>query len=314
MTKLIEISVIIPACNEQDNLIPLYSELKKVLDFLKKPYEIIFIDDGSTDRTFDVLSKINRKDKKIKVIKFRRNFGQASAIDAGFKNSKGDIIITTDADLQNDPKDIPKLLSKMREGYHVVSGWRYKRKDNLMKKFFSKISNSLRMLLTGERIHDSGCTLKAYKRECIENLDLYGEMHRFIPAILFWKGYKIGEIKVNHRPRKFGKSKYSVKRLVKGFLDLLVVFFWQKYSARPIHLFGGSGLVLFIIGMLLGLVLVILRLFFGVPLSNRMTPLLAVLLVILGVQFFLFGILADISIKNYYKTEGKIYSIEKILE
>jgi len=305
------LSIVIPTYNEEKNISILYKSLKSVLS--KYQYEIIFVDDGSTDRTFDVLSNINNKDKKVKVIKFRRNFGQTAAIDAGFKNSKGDIIITMDADLQNDSKDIPKLLFKMKEGYDVVSGWRYKRKDNFMKKFFSKISNSLRTLLTGEKLHDSGCSLKAYKKKCVKDLDLYGETHRFIPALLTWKGYKIGEIKVNHRPRKYGKTKYGLKRLIRGFLDLLVVLFWQKYSTRPIHLFGSFGLILFVIGMVLGSTLVILRLFFGVLLANRTSPLLAVTLVLLGVQFFLFGILADISIKNYYKGIKKNYSIEKIV-
>jgi glycosyltransferase involved in cell wall biosynthesis len=306
-----DISIVIPAYNEQDNVLLLYAQLKKVLDPMKKDYEIIFIDDGSTDRTYENLASLNRKDRKVKIIKLRKNFGQTAAMDAGFKNAAGDVIIALDADLQNDPEDIPKLLKKLDEGYDAVSGWRYKRSDPFSKKVFSWIANTMRKAITGEKIHDSGCSLKAYRKECFRDLNLYGEMHRFIPAILMWKGFKVGEVKVEHRPRKSGKTKYTMVRLIKGFLDLIVVAFWQKYSARPIHLFGTLGIVSFILGFIIGLYLTFTKLYYHEGIANRPILLLAVLLVIVGVQFIIFGLITDILIKIYYK-DGTNYSIEKI--
>jgi hypothetical protein len=220
-----------------------------------------------------------------------------------------------DADLQNDPDDIPRLIKKLNEGYDVISGWRCNRKDPLLKKISSSFANSLRRVLTGERIHDSGCSLKAYRKKCIDDLDLYGEMHRFVPALLMWRGFKIGEIKVKHHKRVYGKTKYGIKRLAKGFLDLLIVKFWMQYSARPIHLFGGIGSFSFIIGFIIGLYLSIRKLFSGIQLSNRPLLLLSMLLIMLGVQLFVFGILADIMVKVYYEIRNKKnYKIEKILE
>lgn len=311
MADKIDISIVIPTFNEEKNVRLLYNELRPVLDKLNKKYEIIYVDDGSTDRTYDELVSMNNADKIVKVIQFRKNFGQTAAMDCGFKSAQGKVIIVMDADLQNDPNDIPRLLEKMDEGYDVVSGWRYNRRDPFSKKVFSKVANIIRRNLTGEKIHDSGCSLKAYKKECFDDLDLYGEMHRFIPALLMWKGFKIGEIKVNHRKRKHGKTKYGIKRLLKGFLDILVVKFWMQYSGRPIHLFGGLGILSFFFGFLIGIYLTILKLFFSQPLSNRPLLLLSMLLVILGVQLFMFGVLADIMIKNYFSGNGKsIYSIK----
>lgn len=307
----VEISVVIPIFNEQNNLVQLYNELKHVLDYLKKPYEIVFVDDGSTDNSYQVLKKIH-KDKKVRVIKLRGNFGQTAAFNVGFKNSKGKIVITMDSDLQNDPRDIPKLLSKIKQGFDVVSGWRYKRRDSIAKILFSKLSNSLRIMMTGEKIHDSGCSLKAYKKEILKDVDLFGEMHRFIPTLLAWKGYRIGEVKVNHRPRRHGKTKYNTKRLVKGFLDLLVVLFWQKYSARPIHLFGGAGLLSFAAGVIIALYLTVMKIFYGVALANRPLLLFSILLILFGSLLLLFGILADIMIKIYYK-DRPVYSVEEKL-
>ncbi|MFH1324022.1 MAG: glycosyltransferase family 2 protein [Nanoarchaeota archaeon] len=308
-----ELSIVIPTYNEEGNISILYSEIKGILDPLKKEYEIIFIDDGSADNTFRILKSLHEKDRKIKIIRFRKNFGQTAALDAGFKSSKGNIVIVMDSDLQNDPKDIPNLLEKINEGYDVVSGWRFKRKDPLSKRLFSRIANSLRKAITKEKIHDSGCSLKAYKKECLNGLSLYGEMHRFIPAILSWKGFKIGEVKVNHRKRKYGKTKYGIKRLVKGFLDLMVLKFWMQYSARPIHLFGGMGILSSITGLVIGIYLTIAKIFYGVPLSNRPLLLLSMLLLILGVLLLVFGVLADIMIKLYYK-DNQVYSIKEKIE
>ncbi len=301
-----KVSVVIPAYNEEKNIKPLYEKIKKVLS---GDYEIIFVDDGSTDRTYQAIKSI--KDSKVKVIKFRKNFGQTAAMDAGFKHSKGDVVIAMDADLQNDPEDIPRLLKKMEEGYDVISGWRYNRKDSFLKTSISIFANWLRKIITGERIHDSGCSLKAYKKECLKDLNLYGEMHRFIPAILLWKGFKVGEVKVSHHPRKHGKTKYNLLRVLKGFLDLIVVAFWQKYSARPIHLFGSVGIGSGILGVIIGMYLTVRKILYEESISNRPLLLLAILLIIIGVQFIVFGLLADILIKIYYKDHAN-YSIERI--
>lgn len=314
MAKDIEISVVIPAYNEQENVELLYRKLKIVLDKLRRKYEIIYIDDGSTDKTFGVLKQIYNKDSNVKIIKFRKNFGQTAALDVGFKHASGDIIISMDADIQNEPEDIPRLINKLEEGYDVVSGWRVKRSDPLMKTLASKFSNTLRRLITGDKIHDAGCSLKAYRKECFQDMDLYGEMHRYIPSLLEWKGFKITEIPVKHNQRRFGKSKYNFTRLTKGFLDLIVVKFWMQYSARPIHLFGGLGILAFLTGFGISLYLASLRIFYGIPISNRPLLLLGALLLILGVILIVFGILADIMVKVYYNKQYKNYSVERILE
>jgi len=308
----VKFSIVIPVYNEEDNVIPLYNELKDVLMEAREPYEVIFVDDGSTDRTFERLLKLHEVDGRVKIIRFRRNFGQSLALAAGFKHATGEIVISMDGDLQNDPRDIPRLVEKLNEGYDVVCGWRWDRKDPLFKKWFSRIANWLRRKITGERIHDSGCTLRAYRRACLEGLELFGELHRYIPTLLFWKGYKIGELKVNHRRRVFGRTKYGWKRLAKGFLDLLVVSFWQKYSYRPMHIFGGVGLLSTLIGFILGTYLVILRLFFGVSLAERPLFLISILLILMGIQFMTIGILSDIMVRLYYRAEGS-YQIEKVV-
>jgi glycosyltransferase involved in cell wall biosynthesis len=310
-----EISIVIPVYNEEKNIVPLYKEVKPILNSLNKDYEIIFVDDGSKDKTLEELKKIHEKDKSIKIIKFRKNFGQTAALDAGFKHASGKIIVAMDADLQNDPNDIPKLLEKINQRYDVVSGWRKKRRDSLIKHLISRAANVLRFLIINDKIHDSGCTLKAYKKECFKDLDLYGEMHRFIPALLRWKGFKITEVVVNHRKRKFGKTKYSITRVLKGFLDMLVVKFWMQYSTRPVHLFGGLGIVSGFLGFVIALYLTILKLFYNIPIGNRPLLFLSGLLIIIGVQFVIFGFLADIMIKIYYSKEKiKPYNIEKIIE
>ena len=306
-----ELSVIIPVYNEENNVAILHSELINVLNSLNKKFEIIFVDDGSTDKTLENLSRL----KKVKIIKLRRNFGQTAALLAGINNANGKVIITLDGDLQNDPKDIPKLLEKLDKGYDVVSGWRKNRNDKFSKKFFSFVANRLRRVLINERIHDSGCSLKAYKKECFNDIDLYGEMHRYIPALLGWKGFRIAEVEVNHRYRKYGKTKYGVSRVLKGFLDLLNILFWRKFSNRPLHLFGGFGLLMSFVGGLFLSVLVVLRLFGKISLGQSQLPLLAVLLIVLGVQFFVSGLLADIAVKNYQNTRNnKSSNIERIIE
>jgi glycosyltransferase involved in cell wall biosynthesis len=237
-------------------------------------------------------------------------------MEAGFDYARGNYIITMDADLQNDPHDIPMMLDKLKtEDIDVVCGWRYNRKDSFFKNKFSKFSNGFRQILTGDTIHDSGCTLRIYKKECTEDLALYGELHRYIPTILLWKGYTIGEIKTNHRARKLGKSKYNWKRLYKGFLDLFVVTFWQKFSARPMHLFGGLGIIISIIGFIITTYLVIEKIFYGAGLSDRPLFFIGIFLILIGIQFFALGVLADIMLKVYHGQEGKKpYLVDKVIE
>ena len=307
-----KLSIVIPTFNEVQNVPLLHDELTKTLKSLKHPYEIIFADDGSTDGTRDALRKL-AQDKNVKVLFHRRNFGQTAAMDSGFKYAHGDVIITMDADLQNDPADIPKLLAKLDEEYDVVSGWRKYRQDPFSKKLFSRIAGKMRKILTREKIHDSGCTLKAYRKECFTNLDLYGEMHRYIPAILTWRGFRITEIVVNHRPRRFGTTKYGMGRILRGFLDLLIVKFWMQYSTRPIQLFGRLGLSWFALGFLEGLFLLWQKFVDGQTIANRPLLLLVVLLILLGVQFFGMGVITDALTKLYYRA-SPISRVSETLE
>lgn len=307
--KAVDLSIVIPTFNEVDNIDSLHKELLSVLKKFGRSYEIIFVDDGSTDGTRGKLQKL--ADSNTHIIFFRRNFGQTAALDAGFKHSKGAIVISMDADLQNDPADIPSLVNELEKGFDLVQGWRWNRQDPLNKKLFSKLSNWLRKKLTGEKVHDSGCTLRAIRKEALEGLDLYGEMHRVIPALLEWKGFKVTELKVNHRQRKSGKSKYGISRLLKGFLDLLVITFWMKYSTRPVHLFGGFGILFSFLGLVAGLYLLALKFFRNEAIASRPLLSLAVLLVVLGVQLLLFGFITDILVKGYYRGHPP-YAIEKI--
>ncbi len=312
------ISVIIPAYNEEENIKPLYAKLKQAFGEgdANIDYEIIFVDDGSTDNTFNILKEINKKNKNVKVIQFRRNFGQTAALSAGFDYSKGDVLITMDGDLQNDPGDIPLLLEKINEGYDIVSGWRVDRKDPFFtKKLPSKFSNWLALKLTGVKLHDFGCTLKAFRREVVANINLYGEMHRYIPALASGMGVSIAEVKVRHHPRQHGKSKYEITRLIRGLLDLITVKFLLSYSTRPLQLFGIPGIISFFAGFVIGAYLTIGKLFFGMGLADRPLLLLAVLLIFLGVQFVTMGLLGEIITRTYYEVQGKpIYAVKEIIE
>ena len=307
-----KISIVVPVYNEEQNINPFY---EKVVSSLKnsvaKDYELIFVDDGSKDNSFNLLAKLVSKDKRVRVVKLRKNFGQTAAMNAGFQEAKNPIIVTLDADLQNDPSDIPLLLSKLNEGYDVVSGWRWQRKDPLSKKLFSKIAFFLRRFMTKDKIHDSGCTLKAYKADALKGLNLYGEAHRFIPTLLAWKGYKVGEVKVSHHQRKFGKTKYSSSRIFRGFLDLLTLKFWQDYSTRPLHFFARIG----IINLILGIIIVLYNPGkYGLDFNNiGPTLLAAALFILIGVQFFGLGFIAEIQIRIYY-SHNKNYEVEKVLK
>ncbi|OGY31615.1 MAG: hypothetical protein A3C02_02445 [Candidatus Andersenbacteria bacterium RIFCSPHIGHO2_02_FULL_45_11] len=303
-------SIVVPAHNEEQSIAPLYEATKRVFDALGGAWELIVIDDGSTDGTYEALSGIADADFRVKIIRLRRSFGQTAGWSAGFSAATGDIVIVMDADLQNDPEDIPAMIQKLRdENFDVISGWRKDRKDTSALKIGSFIGNWIRRAVTGEKIHDQGCSLKVYRKEALQDLELYGEMHRYITALLAWKGFRVGEMVVRHHARKYGSTNYTIKKKLKGFLDLLIVKFWIQYSARPMHFFGSIGAVCIIAGFLLGGTLGTLWLFRIIGLNGRSTPLLAVLLVLLGFQFLLTGVLADIVAHTYY-AEKKPYSIK----
>lgn len=311
----LDVSIVIPLLNEEDNVDLLYQSLDKALKEIGKSSEIIFIDDGSSDSTFSRLKKIQQTDDRVLVIRFRRNFGQTAAFSAGFDYARGDVIITLDGDLQNDPADIPHLLSKIEEGYDVVSGWRVNRQDTyLLRRLPSNIANWIISSVTGVRLHDYGCSLKAYRKEVVKNLRLYGEMHRFIPALASWIGIQVAEIPVNHHPRKFGQSKYGLGRTIKVMLDLVTVKFLLDYATRPIQIFGFLGLLSFVTGSGLGIYLAALRIFFNQPLGDRPLLLLAVLLVVLGVQLLTMGLMGEMIMRTYHETQGKpIYMIRDLV-
>lgn len=305
------ISVIIPLLNEEENLPELYDSLKNVLSQYNKK-EIIFIDDGSVDNTHRILNQLHEKDPDIKIIRFRRNFGQTAALSAGFNHTKGDIIITMDGDLQNDPTDIPRLVDKIQEGNDIVCGWRADRNDPfLSKKIPSLISNWLARQLTGVKIHDSGCTLKAFRSDVVRNIRLYGELHRYIPAVASWMGVTIEEIPVKHHPRTHGKSNYNISRLFRGMLDLMTVTFLISYSTRPMQLFGIPGAISVCLGLFMGGYLSVIRLFYNEGIGDRPLLMLAVLLTIMGIQFISMGLLGEIIVRTYYEVLNKqIYAMK----
>ncbi len=308
------ISVVVPVYNEEENVGILYEKIKKVMEENGYDYEIIFVDDGSTDKTFEKLKEIAEKDKKFKVIRFRRNFGQTAAMAAGFDYAKGEIIVSMDGDLQNDPEDIPKLIDKLNEGYDVVSGWRKNRQDEPKRVFLSKVANKIISKITHVELHDYGCSLKAYKACVAKNLHMYGEMHRFIPALANIYGANIAEIPVRHHPRKFGKSKYNLSRTFRVIVDLILVYFMQKFMTRPIHFFGIFGFFMTFIGLLIDGYLAFEKLFFGVSIGNRPLLLLGILLILTGVNFLGIGIISEILTRIYYESQDKkIYNILTIL-
>ena len=311
-TKM-KISIIVPIYNEEENINPLYTAVKNTMDKIENDYELIYVNDGSTDNTEQTIKEIAGKHSQsaqkgqIISLNMRKNFGQTAAMDAGIKHATGDIIITMDGDLQNDPEDIPKLIQKIQQGSDIVVGWRYNRKDKILKNLMSRTSWIIRRILLNEKIHDSGCSLKAYKKECFNGVDLYGEGHRYLHLTLALKGYKITEIKVKHHPRKYGKTKYNYKRIIKGFLDLLTIWYFTKYSSRPMHFFGTIGIANFLLGIIIGLYLVIGKIVQGWALADRPMLLLVVLLIVLGVMFLIFGIIGELIMRIYYKTHNENY-------
>ena len=310
-----DISVVVPLYNEEDNVQLLYEEIKGVLDTMAEQAEIVFVDDGSRDRTLAKLEAIQTGDDHVRVVSLRRNFGQTAAMTAGFDHARGGIIITMDGDLQNDPHDIPQLVGKLNEGYDVVTGWRYDRQDPfLSRKLPSQLANRLISWVTGVGLHDYGCTLKAFRREVIDNINLYGEMHRFIPAIASGMGISFTEVKVNHRARRFGTSKYGISRTIRVVLDLITVKFMLSYATRPLHVFGTVGVVSSLLGVLIALVLTVQRQLYGIGLANRPLLLLAVLLIFMGIQFITIGLLAELVVRTYHESQKKpIYYVRKVL-
>ena len=308
------ISVVIPAFNEEENIKLLYSELKMVLGEVQDSFEIIFIDDGSTDRTFEVLKGLVKKNKDLKAIKLARRFGQSSALLAGFRNSSGDTVITLDADLQNDPKDIPRLIQRLREGYDVVCGWRKDRKDPFLSKIIpSNISNWIARRLTGLEIHDFGCTFRAYRRQVVDELELYGEKHRYIPALASMEGFLVTEVEVEHHPRRYGKTKYSLLRTIRGLTDLLVIAL-ERFEARPTYFFTGLGIATLLLGLFL---LVGVSISWGTffQLSWETLLLLGVLPIVVGFNLITAGILSEMILKVRYDVENrKFYKIREIAE
>ncbi|MEK7482198.1 MAG: glycosyltransferase family 2 protein [Patescibacteria group bacterium] len=306
-----KLSIILPVYNEDGSLEKLYQELKAVLTSGNFEYEIIAVNDGSKDRSFEILQAIASQDQNFKVISFRRNYGQTAALSAGIDSALGDILIPLDADLQNDPADIPKFLEKMKEGFDVVSGWRKQRKDHWTRKLPSQMANWLISASTGVKLHDYGCTMKAYKRELVKDIQFYGEMHRFMPAYASWYGAKIAEIVVNHRARKYGKSKYGFSRIFRVILDLVAVKFLMSYLTKPIHFFGKIGFAALFLSFLSGLAALYYKFVRDTSFILTPFPLLTVFLAILAVQFILMGLLAEILTRIYYNADRTPYSIKQ---
>lgn len=312
-----EVSIVAPLLNEQDNLRLLYQQLTQTLAG-RYDYEIIFVDDGSTDGSFTILAGLQKADPRVRVIRFRKNFGQTAALSAGFAHAQGKIIVAIDADLQNDPADIPAMLAKLDEGFDVVSGWRKKRHDKVITRLVpSIIANWLISTITGVKLHDYGCTLKAYRKEVLAEIKLYGEMHRFIPALASWSGARICEMTVNHRPRTTGAAKYGLARTFKVILDLITVKFLGSFSTKPIYIFGGLGVVTGIGAIASGLIVLYQKFISAQHLPMNRNPLLVLtaLLIATTIQFVLMGLLAELLVRIYHESQNRpTYVIKEILE
>jgi glycosyltransferase involved in cell wall biosynthesis len=307
-TSFKKISIVIPLYNEEESIRPLYIEIKKALKTIACDYEVIFVDDGSTDKSLKNIKEIVRSDPKIKFISFRKNYGKSAALQIGFKNISGDVVITMDSDLQDDPGEVPNLVQKLEEGFDLVSGWKKKRYDPFIKRLSSKFFNFVTRIISGIKIHDFNCGLKAYRREVVQNLNVYGELHRYMPVLSNWQGFKISEIIVKHHPRRYGKTKFGISRFFKGFIDLLTVMFITRYVKRPMHLFGFLGALAFLVGLIVSGILTY-QWISGQSLSNRPLLLFSVLLIIVGVQFFSVGLLGEIMVHN--NQDDIVYDIKE---
>ena len=306
-----KLSFIIPILNEQDSLSELYDEILQ--NCVSYDYEIIFIDDGSSDNSFGVMQQLAAKDEKVKVIKFRRNFGKAAALQLGFTIASGEIVFTLDGDLQDNPVEIPHFIEKLNEGYDLVSGWKRKRHDPLYKTLPSKLFNFVTAKTFRLKLKDYNCGFKAYRHPLEKELTLYGEMHRYIPVLAHSLGYKVGEIAVTHRPRKYGKSKYGKERYLRGFFDLLTVKMITQYIKSPLYLFGRIGVASTLIGIIIGIYLAVLKLFYGQPLSNRPLLLLGILLIIGGLQFISLGLISELIVNRFRQGKKTLISIAQCL-
>jgi len=305
------VSVVIPLLNEADSLRELEQKIEIVFNDIQCKYEIIYVDDGSTDKSFEVIKDLHRKNNRVKCIKFRKNYGKSAALAAGFDAAKGDFVITMDADLQDDPSEIPELLETLQKGFDLVSGWKKIRYDPFIKRNTSKIFNYVTSKASGIRLHDFNCGLKAYRKDVVKSLKVYGEMHRYLPALAHMSGFRVTEKIVKHHPRKFGKTKFGASRFVKGFLDVMTVTVTQKYIKKPLHLFGTFGIMSFLAGFIITLYLTYLKFFEGASISNRPLFLVGVLFIIVGVQLFSLGFVGEMIAKTNVNTED--YLIERKL-
>jgi len=297
------ISVVVPVHEEERTVALLYDELQAALDPLEQPWEAVFVDDGSTDGSFSALTRLHNAHENVRVVRLRRNFGKAAALAAGFANAQGDVVVTIDADLQDDPAEIPRLLAKLDEGFDLVSGWKTHRRDPITRRVPSKIFNWVTGRVSGLRLHDLNCGLKAYRAEVVRGLRLYGELHRFIPVLAHYRGYRVAELPVHHRPREHGRSRYGVERYLRGFLDLLTVSFIGRYRYRPLHLFGGLGLGLGALGFAILVYLTILKIG-GEAIGRRPLLILGVLLVVVGLQFFSLGLISELITSQHEERAG----------
>jgi glycosyltransferase involved in cell wall biosynthesis len=297
------ISVVVPVHEEERTVALLYDELQAALDPLEQPWEAVFVDDGSADGSFSALTRLHNAHDNVRVVRLRRNFGKAAALAAGFANAQGEVVVTIDADLQDDPTEIPRLLAKLDEGFDLVSGWKTHRRDPITRRVPSKIFNWVTGRVSGLRLHDLNCGLKAYRAEVVRGLRLYGELHRFIPVLAHYRGYRVAELPVHHRPREHGRSRYGVERYLRGFLDLLTVSFIGRYRYRPLHLFGGLGLGLGALGFAILLYLTILKIG-GEAIGRRPLLILGVLLVVVGLQFFSLGLISELITSQHEERAG----------
>jgi len=306
------VSIVTPLFNEEESIEELYAQIAAVMEKMGKSFEVIFVDDGSTDRSFSILEGMHKKDRRVKVIRFRRNFGKSAALSVGFKEARGEYVITMDADLQDDPAEIPGLIDALGDSYDLVSGWKRKRRDPISKTIPSRFFNFVTAQMTGIPIHDFNCGLKAYRREVVKEISVYGELHRYLPALAHWAGYRVGEKVVNHRPRKYGRTKFGMSRFFRGFLDLLTVLFTTRYIRRPLHLYGLWGMISAVVGVLIDGYLSVEWFLGRTSLSNRPLFLLGFLFIIIGIQFVSLGLLGEMIIRQ--QRDEQMYSIRDILK
>lgn len=304
-----KVTILVPLFNEEESLHPLYKSIKETLNKISCDHEILFVDDGSNDRSLNILRELAGKDNRVKFLSFRKNYGKSAALHVGFNAATGNAVITMDADLQDDPEEIPNLLAKLEEGYDLVSGWKKKRFDPFIKRHSSKFFNYVTRVLTGIKIHDFNCGLKAYRKDVVKNVDVYGELHRYIPVLASHQGFRVTEIPVKHHPRRYGKTKFGISRFFKGFVDLITVLFNTRYITRPMHLFGFLGAASFFVGFLVNAYLTYEKLFLDKAIGNRPMLFLGMLLIIVGAQFFSVGLLGEIMVHNF--RSDREYSIKE---